>query len=89
MCYVHDVIIATAGVDEHTDRINEDLSCLREAGLKCKPSKSEFLKCSIRYLGRVVDKEGVRPDPDSVETVLQWRRPRNKRKLQSFLGFAN
>ncbi len=30
-----------------------------------------------------------RPDPESVETVMQWRRPRNKRELQSFLGFAN
>ena len=78
MCYVDDVIIATGTVDKHIDRIGEVLSCLRQAGLKCKPSKCEFLKCSIKYLGRIVDKEGVRPDPESVETVMQWRRPRNK-----------
>ena len=89
MCYVDDVIIATSTVDQHIERIAEVLSCLRNAGLKCKPSKCEFLKCSIRYLGRVVDKGGVRPDPESVETIMDWRRPRNKRELQSFLGFAN
>ena len=89
MCYVDDVIIATGTVDEHIDRIGEVLSCLRRAGLKCKTSKCEFLKCSIKYLGRIVDKEGVRRDPETVETVMQWRRPRNKRELQSFLGFAN
>ena len=70
MCYVDDVIIATETIDEHIDRIDEVLSCLREAGLKCKPSKCEFLKCSNKYLGRVIDKEGVRPDPESVETDL-------------------
>ncbi len=89
MCYVDDVIIATGTIDEHIDRIDEVLPWLREAGLECKPSKCEFLKCSNKYLGRVFDKEGVRPDPESVETVMQWRRPRNKRELQSFLGFAN
>ncbi len=31
----------------------------------------------------------VKPDPESVQTVMQWTRPRNKRELQSFLGFAN
>ncbi len=42
-----------------------------------------------QVLNQVIDKEGVRPDPESVETVMQWRRPRNKRELQSLLGFAN
>ena len=60
MCYVDDVIYATGTIDEHIDRIAEVLSRLREAGLKCKPSKCEFLKCSIKYLGRIVDRKGVR-----------------------------
>ncbi len=33
MCYVDDVIIATATVDQHIDGIGEVLSCLRRAGL--------------------------------------------------------
>ncbi len=89
MCYVDDVIKATSAVDQHTDRIAEVMSCLRNAGLKCKPSKCEFLKCSIRYLGCRVDKEGVRPGPESIKTVMEWGRPRNKLELQSFLGFAD
>ena len=88
MCYVDDVIIATGTADQHIDRIGEVLSCQRRAGLKFKHSKCEFLKYSIKYLGRIVDKEGVRPDLESVETVMEWRRPRNKREMQSFLGFA-
>ncbi len=89
MCYVDDVLIAPGSIDDHITRIGDVLSRLRQARLKRKPSKCEFLKCSIKYLGRIVDKEGVRPDPDSVETIMQWTRPRNKRELQSFLGFAN
>ncbi len=36
-----------------------------------------------------MDKEGVRLDSESVDTVMQWRRPRSKRELQRFLGFDN
>ena len=88
MCYVDDGIVATGTIDEHIDGIAELLWYLREAGLKCKPSKGEFLMCSIKYLGRILGIEGVRPDPESVETVMLWRRPRNKCELESFLGFA-
>ena len=42
----------------------------KRAGLKFKPSKCENLKDSIRYLGRMVNKHGIRPDPDAVEAVL-------------------
>ena len=76
MCYVDDVLIAPGSIDDHITRIGDVLSRLRQARLKRKPSKCEFLKCSIKYLGRIVDKEGVRPDPDSVETFMQWRRRR-------------
>ncbi len=89
VCYIDDVIIATSTIDQHIDCIGEVLSCLRRAGLICKPSKCEFLKTSIKYLGRIIDGEGVKPDPESIQTVMQWKRPQNKREFQSFLGFAN
>ena len=40
-------------------------------------------------MGRLINKEGGQPDPKSVRVVLKWEVPRNKRELQSFLGFAN
>ena len=64
MCYVDDVVIATPTVEDHIERLEEVFSCMKQAGLKCKPSKCKILKDSIKYLGRLVDKHGVRPDPD-------------------------
>ncbi|XP_063713764.1 uncharacterized protein LOC134841659 [Symsagittifera roscoffensis] len=37
----------------------------------------------------MVDRHGIRPDPDAVEAVLTWKWPRTKHQLMSFLGFAN
>ena len=57
--------------------------------MKCKPSKCEILRDLIKYLGRMVDRHGVRPDPEAVEAVLTWKAPRTDTQLMSFLGFAN
>ena len=89
MCYVDDVVIATQMLEDHVERLNEVFTCMKQAGLKCKPSKCEILRASIKYLGRLVDKHGVRPDPEAVEAVLTWKAPKTDTQLMSFLGFAN
>ena len=89
MCYVDDVVIATPTLEDPIDRLDEVFGCMKRAGLKCKPSKCEILRDSIKYLGRMVDRHGVRPDPEAVEAVLTWKAPRTDTQLLSFLGFAN
>ena len=89
MCYVDDAVIATPTLADHIERLDEMFTCMKQAGLKCKTSKCEILRDSIKYLGRLVDKHGVRPDPEAVEAVLTWKAPKTDTQLMSFLGFAN
>ena len=70
MCYVDDVVIVTPTLEDHIERLDEVVACMKKSGLKCKLSKCEILKDSIKYLGRMVDRHGIRPDPDAVEAVL-------------------
>ena len=48
MCYVDDVVIATPTLADHIDRLDEVFSCIKRAGLKCKQSKCEILRDSIK-----------------------------------------
>ena len=89
LCYVDDMVIAMPTLEDHIERLNEVLSCMKSAGLKSKLSKCEIYKDSIKYPGRIVDKHGIRPDPDAVETVLFWKSPKTEHQLMGFLGFAN
>ena len=89
MCYADDVVIATPTLEDRIDRLDELFGCKKRAGLKCKPSNCEILRDSIKYLGRMVDRHGVRPDPEAKEAVLTWKAPRTDTQLMSFLGFAN
>ena len=69
--------------------LREVFACLKDAGLKLKPGKCESLKESVKYLGRVIDKYGMYPDPDQVQSVQDWMEPRNHKEMQSFLGLPN
>ena len=89
MCYVDNVVIATPTLEDHIDRLDEVFGCMKRAGLKCKPSKCEILRDSIKYLGRMADRHGARPDLEAVEAVMTWKAPRTDTQLMSFLGFAN
>ena len=83
MCYVDKVVIATPTLEDHIDLLDDVFGCMKRAGLKCKPSKSEILRDSIKYLERMVDRHGVRPDPEAVEAVLTWKAPRTETQLLS------
>ena len=85
MCYVDDVVIAT----HHIDRNDEVYDCMKRAGLRCKLSKCEVLRNSIKHLGRMVDKYGMSWDPDAVVAVLTRKAHITDTLLMNILGFAN
>ena len=62
---------------------------LSSAGLKLKPSKCEFFKAEINYLGHVVSKEGIRTDDKKIQEILKWPIPTTVTEVRSFLGFTN
>ena len=53
-----------------------------------KFSKCEFLLTEVRFLGHVVSASGVSVDPEKVEAVMSWERPKSVFKILSFLGLA-
>ena len=89
MAYIDDIVIATETIEDHMNRLREVFDCLRAAGFKMRVSKCDFMKSEIKYLGRVVSAEGIKPDPKAVAKLRDWDVPRTKTEMQSFLGFAN
>ena len=88
MAYPDDIVIATETVEDHMERLREVFESLREAGFKVRVAKCDFMKSEIKYLGRVVSAEGIKPDPKPISKLRDWEIPRNKTEMQSFLGFA-
>lgn len=84
--YMDDIIIFSTSLKEHVKDIALVLETLRNANLKVQCDKSEFLRKEVEFLGHVVTTEGVRPNPQKVEAVVNWPIPKTPKELKSFLG---
>ncbi|KAK3749370.1 hypothetical protein QZH41_009456, partial [Actinostola sp. cb2023] len=90
LAYLDDFIVFARSFDEILERLEAVLTRLGEYGLKLKPSKCKLFQTKLTYLGHVVSREGVGPDPDKVVVLKKWlgHPPKNVKELQTFLGFA-
>ncbi|XP_043473695.1 uncharacterized mitochondrial protein AtMg00860-like [Leptopilina heterotoma] len=52
------------------------------------PDKCEFGCSQVTYLGYLLDREGLRPDPSKTEPVRNYPEPKNVRQLRRFLGMV-
>ena len=81
--YLDDVVIFSRMPEEHL------LTKIGEAGLKLKPSKCEFFKRRIAYLGHIVLDKGIETDPKKIEAIIDWPVPKTVHDVHIFLGFTN
>lgn len=89
LIYLDDVVVFGRTFDEHVRRLNEVLSRIHAAGLKLKPSKCHLLKEKVVFLGHVVSKEGVLPNPENIDKVVNWPVPRNVSDVRAILGLGS
>lgn len=89
LCYLDDVVISSTTFSQHLQRLDEVLTCLSNTGLQRNTKKCRFASKSIKVLGNVVSKEGIRPDQDKTAAVVNFPRPLQLKDLRSFLGLAS
>lgn len=88
LVFLDDLIVFSDTLEEHEVRLMKVLNRLKDYGLKLSPEKCHFFKTSVKYLGHVVDAQGVHTDPEKIAALTSWPRPSNMKELKSFLGFA-
>ena len=87
--YLDDIIVFSRTPEEHIHRLKAVFEKLKAAGLKLKPSKCDFFKKEIKYLGHVVSEQGVSTDPDKIKAVTEWPQPTTVTEVRSFFGFVS
>ena len=69
MVYLDDIVVFGRTFEEHLQRLRLVFVRLRDAGLKVKAKKCDFLKRKIKYLGHVISERGIATDPDKIAAV--------------------
>ena len=85
--FVDDILIYSKTKKDHEGHLRIVLQTLREHQLYVKFSKYEFLLTEVRFLGHAVSTSLVSMDPEKVEAVMSWERPKSVFEIRSFLGW--
>jgi len=65
------------------------LRWLRDNDLYLKPSKCEFHKMKIEYLGMIIEEGRISMDTSKLKGIQDWPIPSTVKQVRGFLGFGN
>uniref|UniRef100_A0ABD2WS82 RNA-directed DNA polymerase n=1 Tax=Trichogramma kaykai TaxID=54128 RepID=A0ABD2WS82_9HYME len=87
--YLDDIIMVSSTFTEHLEKLELVLKRIADANLTINREKSFFCQASVKFLGVIVDREGIRPDPDKTAPMANFPAPKTLKQLRRFLGMAS
>lgn len=87
--YVDDIILISETFEEHMTLLQTACEKLKQAGLTINLDKSVFCRSSLKFLGYVVDRRGLRTDGDKVKAIVEFPPPSTQKELRRFLGMVS
>ncbi|GFU11589.1 retrovirus-related Pol polyprotein from transposon opus [Trichonephila clavipes] len=86
--YMDDVIISSPSFTQHVEHLEEVFRLLHEAGLTLNKDKCKFGCEELKYLGLIINKEGIKTDESKVQAIIEMKPPRNSKEVSKFLGMS-
>ncbi|KAG7578981.1 Reverse transcriptase domain [Arabidopsis thaliana x Arabidopsis arenosa] len=86
--FLDDILVYYKSSEEHDVHMRVVLKKLLEKKLFAKLSQYSFWQREIRFLGHIISAAGVSVDPEKIQAIREWPRPRNATEIRSFLGLA-
>jgi RNase H-like domain found in reverse transcriptase/Reverse transcriptase (RNA-dependent DNA polymerase)/Integrase zinc binding domain/SCAN domain len=88
--FVDDIItFTTSDFYLHLETLRELFARARQANIKLRPSKARVGYTQIEFLGSIISEGQVRPNPESIEKIINAPIPRTKKGVRSLVGCIN
>ena len=85
-----DIIVYSETVDKHIDvHLRQTFQRFRDFNVKVKASKADLCTPSLTWLGNLINRTGVKPDPAKIAAINALKVPDTLKRLRGFLGAAN
>ncbi len=82
------LVIIKSSHDDHLDKVEQVFIQLRNTGLKVNAAELFFCAQETEYLGYILTRGGIKPQPKKVQAILALNLPNSIKELQQFLGMV-
>ena len=86
---IDDILAYGNSTQEHDNRLEATLNRIQSAGITLNKAKCEFGKGTIKFLGHMINSDGISADPQKIEAIVNMQAPSSVSELRRFLGMTN
>lgn len=84
--YFDDILIFGNNEKEHNKNLSNVLRKIKSSGLTLNLEKSKICVTTVKFLGHIINADGISPDETKVQAIKEMKPPKCKKDLQRFLG---
>ena len=89
VCHMDDILVHGKTKAEHDRRLRDVLDRMKNSGLTLNERKCLFGVNSVKFLGHIIDNNGLHPDPKKTAAIQNFPTPQNRTELRQFNGLLN
>jgi hypothetical protein len=86
---IDDILVASNNQEQHKQHLRLLFERLRQYGIIINKAKCVFIKSNVKFLGYLIDSNGIQPLPEKVAVITNFKLPGTIKDLQRFLGMVN
>ena len=87
--YIDDIIVHGSTMEDHDTSLRKVLEALSNANLRINMKKCTFGRDKVHFLGHEISKGKIQPLQKNIQPILDFKIPKTKKQVQSFLGMLN
>ena len=89
LCHIDDILVFGTTREEHNSRLFAVLERIKAAGITLNAEKCQSSQTQVTFLGHVIDRNGISPDPKKATAILAMKPPSSVTELRRFMGMVN
>ena len=84
--YIDDMLVKSVKAELHITHLAEEFQVLKSYSMKLNPTKCAFGVSAGKFLGFIVNDQGIEANPDKIKVVLDMLPPSNIKDIQRLTG---
>ncbi|KAG4062024.1 hypothetical protein PC123_g3135 [Phytophthora cactorum] len=89
LIWIDDLLLYTDDMDAYLENLAEFFSLLNQFGLKLSAKKCSLYHTEVKWCGKLINSQGVRHDPERIDTLRAMPYPKTAAELQQFVCAIN
>ena len=84
--YIDDMLVKSIKAELHVAHVAESFQVLKNYNMKLNQTKCAFGVSAEKFLGFIINSQGIEANPDKIKVVLDMQPPSNTKEIQRLTG---